>query len=148
MESQTPAPVTPVVRPLSSPKNAKLIFVGVGLAVILVGVGFGWVMSSKGSGPSTSPTSGVIKKSENEIGSKDEKSFPDTAEGELKDGGVKGEGAFHLDRPGGSSQTVALTSTVVDLSGFVGKKVQVWGATFACKKAPWCMDVGKIKVLE
>jgi len=37
-------------------------------------------------------------------GSNDTKTFKDTAEGTLKEGGIDGEGAFHLERPGGDSQ--------------------------------------------
>lgn len=48
----------------------------------------------------------------------------------------------------GPSQYAYLTSTVIDLSAFTGKKVQVWGQTIAGKKAGWLMDVGKVKVIE
>jgi len=37
---------------------------------------------------------------------------------------------------------------VIDLEKFVGRKVKVWGQTFAAQKAGWLMDVGKLKVLE
>jgi len=36
----------------------------------------------------------------------------------------------------------------VDLSQLIGRKVQVWGETFATQKAGWFMDVVKVKVLE
>ena len=78
----------------------------------------------------------------------DEKTFKDTAEGTLQEGGISGEGTHHLVRPGGDSQNVYLTSTVIDLQSFVGKKVQVWGQTVSARKAGWLMDVGKVKVLE
>jgi len=35
---------------------------------------------------------------------------------------------------------------VIDLSGFVDKKVEIWGETLAAKKAGWLMDVAKVKV--
>lgn len=78
----------------------------------------------------------------------DKKTFKDKAEGTLREGGFEGEGSFHLERPGGESQNVYLTSTTVDLSEFLGKKVQVWGQTFDAKKAGWLMDVGYIEVLN
>ncbi len=81
-------------------------------------------------------------------GIKDEKRFPDKAEGILKEGGIDGEGSFHLVRPGGESQNVYLTSSTVDLSEFLGKKVRVWGETFKGEKAGWLMDVGYIEVIE
>jgi len=82
------------------------------------------------------------------VGSTDNKTFKDSAEGELEAGGINGEGTHHLLRPGGESQTVALTSSVLDLSKFEGKKVRVWGETFAGSTAGWFMDVGKVEVLK
>ena len=51
-------------------------------------------------------------------------------------------------RPGGPSQNVYLTSSVVDLNLFVDHKVQIWGESFAAHKAGWLMDVGRVKILE
>jgi len=82
------------------------------------------------------------------VGVRDEKDFKDSAEGKLEVGGIDGEGSHHLVRPGGESQNVYLTSSVIDLEKFVGHKVKVWGQTFAAQKAGWLMDVGKLKVLE
>ena len=48
---------------------------------------------------------------------------------------------------GDASQNVYLTSSVIDLSKYTGKKVQVWGETFQGQKAGWLMDVGRIKLL-
>lgn len=81
-------------------------------------------------------------------GIKDEKTFSDKAEGLLQEGGIEGEGAFHLERPGGTSQTAYLTSTTVDLAPYVGKKVRVLGKTFQGKTAGWLMDVGYVEVLQ
>jgi len=78
----------------------------------------------------------------------DKKTFKDQAEGILKEGGIDGEGNFHLERPGGESQNVYLTSSTVDLSSYLGKKVRVYGETFAGQKAGWLMDVGLVEVLE
>jgi len=82
------------------------------------------------------------------IGIKDEKTFKDSVEGELKVGGIEGQGAYHLERPGGESQNVYMTSSVLDLSKFVGKKVKVWGQTQQSDKAGWLMDVGRLQLLE
>ena len=51
-------------------------------------------------------------------------------------------------REGGESQTAYLTSSVLDLDMFIGRKVQVWGQTFDSTNVAWLMDIGKIKVLE
>ena len=61
---------------------------------------------------------------------------------------VNGEGTHKLIRDGGPSQTVYLISSVIDMSEFVGKKVQVWGETIDAQKAGWLMDVGRVKILE
>ncbi|MCX7996235.1 MAG: hypothetical protein N2691_00545 [Patescibacteria group bacterium] len=97
----------------------------------------------------TVPTNETEKAADGSVraaGIKDAKVFKDTAEGVLREGGFEDEGSFHLERPGGKSQNVYLTSSTVDLSQFVGKKVSVMGKTFAAEKAGWLMDVGYIEV--
>lgn len=76
----------------------------------------------------------------------DKKTFKDSAEGILREGGIDGEGNFHLERPGGTSQNAYLTSSTVDLSNYIGKKVKVWGQTFSGQKAGWLMDVGLVEI--
>lgn len=90
---------------------------------------------------------GGATKLQKTAGIADKKTFKDKAEGVLKEGGVDGEGNFHLERPGGESQNVYLTSTTVDLSQYIGKKVRVWGETFKAEKAGWLMDVGLVELL-
>lgn len=117
----------------------------------ILGVGTGFLLAqTKGSSLVNIPSSPLSKTGSAKgqiVGSKDEKTFKDSAEGTLRPGGIDGEGAFHLERPGGESQNVYLTSSVVDLSAFVGKKVKVWGETFAAEKAGWLMDVGRLQAL-
>ena len=60
---------------------------------------------------------------------------------------IEDEGQYHIERPGGVSQNVYLTSTTVDLSQFIGKKIRVWGETFSAQKAGWLMDVGLVEVI-
>jgi hypothetical protein len=79
-------------------------------------------------------------------GSADEKAFKDSATGVLDKGGFNGEGTHKLVRPGGVSQTVYLTSSVIDLDSLVGSQVTVWGETFKGQKTGWLMDVGRAKV--
>lgn len=76
--------------------------------------------------------------------------FRDTAVGiiEINDGSFTDEGSHKLVREGGESQTAYLTSSVLDLDKLVGRKVKLWGETFAAQKAGWLMDVGKVEVLE
>jgi len=88
------------------------------------------------------------QKAKEVVGIAGKKNFKDQAEGILKRGGIDGEGSHHLERPGGTSQNVYLTSSTADLSGFENKRVRVHGETFAAEKAGWLMDVGLVEVLE
>lgn len=117
-------------------------------AIIIVGIISGYLLSSSFKGqPATSTAPGGKVGEGKVVGSTDTKTFPDSAEGELTTGSINGEGTHKLIRPGGESQTVYLTSSVLDLNQFVGKKVKVWGQTFAAKRAGWLMDVGRVEVL-
>lgn len=146
-----PNPIQSVMKqfPKTSHKNT-LKLTGVALVVVLLGIGTGWVLVDKGSA-SSGPTEAVApgaKDTKQEAGMADESTFSDTAEGTLEEGGIDGEGTHHLVRPGGDDQTAYLTSTVINLDNFVGKKVTVWGQTITGKKAGWLMDVGRVKIVE
>ncbi|MEK7070597.1 MAG: hypothetical protein AAB966_02215 [Patescibacteria group bacterium] len=118
------------------------------LIVVLLGVGAGYFLSNSTDLISTvqKKTAGTLGSSKKTEGVKDDKRFPDSAEGILKEGGVEGEGNFHLERPGGESQNVYLTSSIVDLSGYIDKKIKVMGQTFEGQTAGWLMDVGYVEV--
>lgn len=75
------------------------------------------------------------------------KAFTDTATGTLEKGSINGEGTHILNRAGGATQRASLTSSVVDLDLFVGKKVEVKGQTNASTKTSWLLDVGTIKIV-
>lgn len=122
--------------------------------LLVLGIGTGFLVSKAvGSGGTIKmmDSSGKVVSQQAQkgqiYGSKDEKTFKDSASGTLKAGGIEGEGAYHLERPGGESQNVYLTSSVIDLSQFVGKKVKVWGETNAAQSAGWLMDVGRLQLL-
>lgn len=74
--------------------------------------------------------------------------FKDTATGTLEKGNINGEGTHILNREGGLSQRVSLTSSAVDLDLFIGKKVEVKGQTNSSNKTGWLMDVGAIKIIQ
>lgn len=145
MQSSTPAVNNNVIKPLTTSNKMSMIVV-LAIFVVLGGLAVGYFLSVKKT-TSSALTSNTTTSSNKEAG-KDSSTFKDTATGTLQTGGIKGEGTYHLDRPGGETQTVYLTSTVIDMSPFVGKKVQVWGQTQSSKYAPWFMDVGKIKVVD
>ena len=120
-----------------------------GLAIIL-GIFFGFLLTNINFNIYDAESKKLSKTISNKktAGIADRKTFKDKAEGILRKGGIDGEGNFHLERPGGPSQNVYLTSSVIDLSSYLGKKVRVHGQTFAGQKAGWLMDVGFIEVLE
>lgn len=132
--------------------NGGMIFIVI-LVALLMGAGTGFfsskVFSGKGIGMPAAGTEEAEKTADGTAktaGIKDTKVFKDSAEGTLREGGFEDEGSFHLERPGGKSQNVYLTSSTVDLSQFVGKKVSVLGKTFDSEKAGWLMDVGYIEL--
>lgn len=75
-------------------------------------------------------------------------SFKDAATGTIEKGSINGIGTHILNRQGGATQRASLTSSVVDLDLFVGRKVEVKGETNASKQTAWLLDVGSVKVLE
>lgn len=120
------------------------------VVLVIVGAGAltGYFMANRASlGGMVDRGPGTEKKG-SEVGSADTQTFKDTATGVLEKGGVDGEGTHKLIREGGPSQTAYLTSSVINLDQFIGKKIQVWGETFAGQKAGWLMDVGRVKILE
>jgi hypothetical protein len=135
---------------METPMNNNKVWpyiVGAFLVVILGVVG-AWLISSKVINKNNTGAAPGVKVTSTEAGALDPNTKYDNATGDLKDGGIAGQGTHHLERDGGPSHYVYLTSSVIDLTGFVGKKVQVWGQTLASKKAPWLMDVAKIQVVQ
>jgi hypothetical protein len=132
-------------------KSNKTFFLIFTFLVVAFGIGSGYFLALGGRLVPEEIKSGISKEEVKAgviVGSGDEKTFPDSAEGVLIRGGIDGEGSHHLVRDGGESQNVYLTSSIVVLDNFEGHKVKVWGETFAARKAGWLMDVGKLKVLE
>ncbi len=137
----------PVETSFMSPQKIVISLV----VIVLVGTGIGFVLSRFAPGQTTTTTESTSTQ-ENKgapaqvVGVKDKGTFKDSVTGTLKEGGIEGESDFHLERPGGESQNVYLTSTTVDLSDYIGKKVKVWGQTINSQKAGWFMDVGLVEV--
>ncbi|MBI2033338.1 MAG: hypothetical protein HYT10_02630 [Candidatus Levybacteria bacterium] len=142
----------PLLHKFNKKKTTSAFFIFVIIAVFL-GVGTGYMFSgnktpltSKGKVTKSGDVSSLEKG--DVIGSDDTKTFTDTTEGKVAEGGIEGEGQFHLIRPGGESQYVYMTSSTVDLSKLIDRKVKVWGQTQKAEKAGWLMDVGRVEVLE
>jgi hypothetical protein len=144
---------TSQIEPAASSSNKILPVV---LSVLVIGLGIltGYLFAGRETSQSVpSPTNkGIVAEDKivkgAEFGEKDESVFKDTALGTLEAGGIDGEGTHKLIREGGPSQTVYLTSSVLDLQQFVGRKIQIWGETMKAQKAAWLMDVGRVKILE
>ena len=154
----TPQPVNQVQTNLKVPnKNTKLIYLII--AILAVTSGF-WISRfwptttadvSSGDSLVNNQAAEIKEGDEVQVGvvyGNTSQTFSDSATGTVVAGGVNGEGTHTLDREGGDDQDAALTSSVVDLDLFVGKKVEVCGETIASTKAGLFMDVGSIKVLE
>jgi len=138
----------PLVGKFTASGSKNLVMVIVAVVVVGFGILTGWLLSGVSKGKTQKVTGTNVTQTKKEAGISDEKTFKDTAQGLLKEGGINGEGTHHLERDGGPSQYVYLTSSVIDLDSFVGKNVQVWGETIKGAKAGWLMDVGRVKVLD
>lgn len=138
--------------PVSPQGQLAKTIIPVSLILLVIGLGiFTGYKISKIKGISTKLPAGEIAKKDiikgKEYGMK-EVGKADTAIGVVEKGGINGEGTHKLLREGGPSQTVYMTSSVLDLDQFVGEKIQVWGETNKAQKAGWLMDVVKLKVVD
>lgn len=135
----------------SSKKSPRLKISAFIIFIAVIGV-FSGLLIAKGTSSPTLSSTDIESPTEIEAGMTfgfdDDSTFKDIAEGVLKEGGIDGEGQYHLERPGGESKYVYLTSSAVDLSLFIDREIKVWGETFASEKAGWLMDVGKVEVIE
>lgn len=152
-ETIAPEPIlNPIMKPIPETANTKLIPVLATVIVLFLGIGTGYVFARSSVETTPSSQAGVQTTnsvaSSTEAGINDTTAFPDSAQGTLVEGGISGEGTHHLDRGMGPAKDVYLTSTVINLQNFVGKKIEVQGQTISGKKAGWLMDVGKVKVIE
>ncbi len=122
---------------------------GIFIVATILAIGSGYILAQKTQHTASlgmSTTSGGQVAKGTVYGSNDTATFKDMAEGTLQQGGISGEGQFHLVRVGGDSQNVYLTSSIVDLSQFINKKIKVFGQTQKAKYAGWLMDVGRVEV--
>lgn len=124
-------------------KEAPIVLI-VYAVLLLLGIGTGYLLSQKGSGPLT--PKGTPIATEKVVGVQDASTFKDCATGTLEKGGSDGEGTHKLIRDGGPSQTAYLFSSVIDLDQYVALKVKVCGQTMAAKKVNWLMDVGRLEM--
>lgn len=138
--------------PTEEKPASKLKLALVVVLILVAGVASGYALSTRQSVAEELKSTESLGQEDlrpgDVFGNPDKETFRDDAEGVLVKGGIDGEGSHHLVRPGGESQNVYLTSSVVDLDQFINHKIRVWGETFAAQKAGWLMDVGRLEVLE
>lgn len=124
---------------------AKLLSLVVGVALVL-GIVTGVVMSKGGAQQLPIPVAAP------KTALQDTRTFRDFAEGTVKvkpptkNSSDYSEGTHILERAG--AVPVALTSSVVDMSQYEGKKVKVYGETQKALKEGWLMDVGKVEEVK
>lgn len=133
-----------ITKPILSGSPKKL-FASITVLAIILGVVTGYVVSQKGGTVKVGGTLVAAPKSAQQ----DTQTFKDFAEGVIKAKpqsaeGDYSEGTHLLERNG--AVPVALTSSVVDLSQYEGKKVKIYGETQKALKEGWLMDVGKVEV--
>jgi hypothetical protein len=140
---------------MSSSNNKLFLFLAVVVIVAGVATGAGISKLKKPMGDEEEAVGGqtIQQVAGNEVKNgqvfgSTKQDFKDNTEGYLEVGGIEGEGTHKLLRDGGPTQTVALTSSVTDLSKFEHMKVKIWGETNKGQKAPWFMDVGKVEVID
>lgn len=128
--------------------NSKRLLLTVVIASIVLGGLTGFILANKKTNGMVSSGIGTPAKNPQA----DSRTFKDFAEGVIKarpqssDPGEYVEGTHLLERAGAVS--VALTSSVVDLSKYEGKKVKVYGETQKALKEGWLMDVGKVEEVK
>jgi hypothetical protein len=131
--------------------NVNKIFVGVLIAAVVLGGLAGYLLSASNKRVALTPTgnNGNSGKPATSAGA-DNQTFRDFADGTIqkrpapKNSDEYVEGTHLLVRV--NAVPVALTSSVVDLSAYEGKKVKVFGETQKAIKEGWLMDVGKVEV--
>lgn len=134
-----------ILKRFQVPSNLKKLLIGTISVSVLLGVLTGYSLSTKGKLSPAGMGTGAPKSAQ-----QDTRTFKDFAEGTLrarpqpKDPSEYIEGTHFLERPG--AVPVALTSSVVDLSAYEGKKVKVFGETQKAIKEGWLMDAGKVEV--
>lgn len=146
-EEKVTRPIENITKHFSGTNPVRLFIIVVGASVLL-GVVTGYILSSKNSGGIISPLGDNAPAAPQQ----DTRTFRDFAEGTLVARSQSNhstayvEGTHLLEREG--AVPVALTSSVVDLSKYEGKKVKVFGETQKAIKEGWLMDVGKVEEVQ
>ena len=140
--------------PTSSGKSSKLKrFLPILIILIIVSLGIvsGLIVSSRSKSALLATGSSNGEDLPPEQKQSFNQTFNNEAEGMIERNDTLdkyAQGTHKLIRPGGESQTAYLTSSVLDLDQYNGKKVKVFGETFGSSQVGWLMDVGKVEVVK
>ncbi|MBU1000819.1 hypothetical protein KKE78_05520 [Patescibacteria group bacterium] len=137
-----------ITKPFYKTENPIRLILGVVVVALVLGTLTGYILSTKSS---DGLKSAALSTRTPESAQQDTRTFKDFAEGTIEvkllpTEGEYTEGTHSLIREGAVS--VALTSSVVDLSLFEGKKVKIFGETQKALKEGWLMDVGKVEEVK
>lgn len=141
---------TKLTKPIQSNFNTNKILVIILVISVILGTTTGYILNTKS--PSKIKSNGQNGSQPPKSAGQDTRTFRDFAEGTIKakpapkDPTQYSEGTHFLERTG--AVPVALTSSVVDLSLYEGKKVKVYGETQKALKEGWLMDVGKVEEIK
>lgn len=140
----------PPIKNLSS-NNLNKIFLGILLASIVFGTSAGYLLAKTNKKPTTETTNTSTPANKTpQYAQQDTSTFRDFAQGTIQkrpasaNADEYAEGTHILARDG--AVPVALTSSVVDLSQYEGKKVKIFGETQKAVKEGWLMDVGRVEL--
>lgn len=140
-----------ITKALTSSDNPSRLLLTIVMLSVVLGLITGFVLSSKGGDQGlTSAGLGAPPAKNPET---DTRTFKDFAEGVIKAKprdltSKENTGGTHLLIREDNAIPVTLTSSVVDLSKYEGKKVKVFGQTQAVPKVDWFMDVGKVEEIK
>jgi|SRR5579872_5093661 len=154
ISTPTTSPITKPLRTAPSKFNIKKIIPFLLILVIVgAGIGSGLVLSSRNKSKQVAAANSLTTQNGQQVTPQVQQSFnqtfSDQAEGVIEKNDQLdkyAQGTHKLIRAGGDSQTAYLTSSVLDLDQYVGKKVKVYGETFGSSQVGWLMDVGKVEV--
>lgn len=127
--------------------NPNHVFLAILIAALILGVTSGFFLSRSNN---NKIAENIPLTEKAKTPQQDTQTFRDFAQGTIqkrpapKNTNEYVEGTHLLVREG--AVPVALTSSVVDLSQYEGKKVKIFGETQKAIKEGWLMDVGKVEV--
>lgn len=136
-----------IAHKFTSTSKLNRIFIAIIALSIVAGISTGYVLASNDK--KSGGLAGGILSEKPKSAAQDNRTFRDFAEGKItkkpepKNTTEYSEGTHLLIRDQGVP--VAITSSVVDLSLYEGKKVKVYGETQKAVKEGWLMDVGKVE---